>query len=149
MARIETLNCYDHATDLNEVTRISGYVAGKDNKHGIKGTVVSRDAEFLRKAALVGILESAGRAVAPASPQMMNPLTNSAITAPDSKMKRLQNDMSQGSSDTIGRVADYYMKTANNIFPVIEINGGQEVDIVFTKSVFRNNIKHQIDEYLD
>jgi hypothetical protein len=40
-----------------------------------------------------------------------------------------------GSSSAAEKLADYYIKQAENISPVILVPGGTKVDVVFTKSV--------------
>ena len=36
--------------------------------------------------------------------------------------------------DALGRVADYYLKLADKIFPILEIDAGRQVEIVITQS---------------
>ena len=36
--------------------------------------------------------------------------------------------------DALDRVADYYLKLADKIFPVLEVDAGRDVDIVITQS---------------
>jgi conjugal transfer pilus assembly protein TraB len=36
--------------------------------------------------------------------------------------------------DAMDRIADYYLRLADKIFPVLEIDAGRQVDIVVTQS---------------
>jgi conjugal transfer pilus assembly protein TraB len=40
-----------------------------------------------------------------------------------------------GVSSALDRLADYYIRLAEQVFPVIEIDAGREIDVVITKGV--------------
>ncbi|MCG8026307.1 MAG: conjugal transfer protein TraB, partial [Candidatus Thiodiazotropha endolucinida] len=46
-----------------------------------------------------------------------------------------------GASAALTRLADYYMDMADQIFPVVEVDAGRQIDIVLT-SGFKLNVKN-------
>jgi conjugal transfer pilus assembly protein TraB len=42
--------------------------------------------------------------------------------------------LGEGVADAMDRIADYYLRLADKIFPVLEIDAGRKVDIVITQS---------------
>ena len=43
-----------------------------------------------------------------------------------------QHGVATGASEAMSRVADYYMDMADQMFPVIEVDGGRQIDMVLT-----------------
>ena len=47
----------------------------------------------------------------------------------------LQSGLAQGSGDAMTRLADYYMKRADDTFPIIEVDAKRIGEIIFTEGV--------------
>jgi conjugal transfer pilus assembly protein TraB len=43
--------------------------------------------------------------------------------------------MGAGLARSTDRIAQYYIKLADKLFPVVEVDGGRVVDVVFTRGV--------------
>jgi hypothetical protein len=132
--RAEEMICRNKNTGIITSTNISGVVHGDDGINGIKGVVVSMSQKHIKNAFLGGVIGGAGKALKGAS--------GFDITALGSVSKKKQNsrDMfksagAEGLSGAFEKLADYHIKLAENISPVITIPAGTKVDILFTKSV--------------
>ena len=43
--------------------------------------------------------------------------------------------LGSGLAKSTDRIAQYYIKLADKLFPVVEVDGGRVVDVVFTRGV--------------
>lgn len=132
--RAEELVCEDKEAGLVVSTKVAGVIYGDDGANGIRGVVVSMSDKHLKSAFIGGVLSGFTNTAKGQSGLNISPL--GAI----STNKKNVRDMAQegilgGSSSAAEKLADYYIKQAENISPVILVPGGTKVDVVFTKSV--------------
>ena len=132
--RAEELVCEDKKAGLIISTKVAGLIYGDDGANGIRGTVVSMSDKHLKNAAIGGVLS--GLASTAKSQGSFNISSLGAISNKPKGMKEVaQDSLLSGASSAAEKLADYHIKLAENISPVILIPGGTKVDIVFTKSV--------------
>ncbi|MDO8303260.1 MAG: TraB/VirB10 family protein, partial [Sedimentisphaerales bacterium] len=151
--RLEKMSCIDIRTGQIIETDVSGYITGEDGKNGLAGVVVDRSGRMISRAMIVGLLSSVGNVVqgfaaAKLNESLASKLGNGGIQnnvmAADSRnnMQGLSgmgsNTGGAGSGVNLGggafdKLADYYIKRAEQLQPVIQINAGRVVHIVFTK----------------
>lgn len=135
--RLEKMSCVDTRTHSIIETDVSGYVTGEDGKNGLAGVVVDRSGRMLRGAVLAGLLSGVS-AVA------QNLATAKHGDAFLSKLgdRGVQNNVlasdfmrgsTQGVTNAFDKLADYYIKRAEQLQPVVQINPGRIVHIVFSK----------------
>ena len=107
---------------------IKGYVAGEDGKTGIRGPVVTKQGQVLANALLAGILSGLGQGVANSYEVTSTSAfgTTSSVKAGD----EYRAGVASGFGSAMDRMAQYYIKLADKVFPVVEINAGRKVDIV-------------------
>ena len=43
--------------------------------------------------------------------------------------------MGEGMSDAMDRIVNYYLRLADKIFPVLELDGGRQVEVVLSQGV--------------
>lgn len=134
--RLEKLTCTEELTGEISETQVSGYVAGEDGKSGVRGVLVDKAGEQVRNAFIGGFvggmgeflsstIKSGGISTTPfGSVSQMNPLN---------KGQMLQNGVGQGASRAFEKFADFYMKRAEQLQPVLQVAAGRVVDIVFTQ----------------
>jgi len=132
--RAEELVCVDKAAGLITTTKVSGVIYGDDGANGIRGSVVSMSEKHLKNAFMGGVLSGFSNTA-----KGQNGLDITALGAISTKKKGMK-DMAQdgllgGTSSAAEKLADYHIKLAENISPVILVPGGTKVDVVFTKSV--------------
>jgi hypothetical protein len=132
--RAEELVCEDQEAGLIISTKVAGVIYGDDGANGIRGMVVSMSEKHLKNAFVGGVLSSFSN-----TSRWQGGLSITSLGAVNTK-KRGAKDMAEdglmgGTSSAAEKLADYHIKLAENISPVILIPGGTKVDVVFTRSV--------------
>lgn len=110
---------------------LKGYVAGEDGKIGLRGTVVSKQGAFLARAIVGGFVDGVGKAFSQVGNTVQvtpygTTTTNTDISSSELAKKGIYSGLSSGAS----KLADFYLKLADQVFPVIEISAGRDVNIV-------------------
>jgi conjugal transfer pilus assembly protein TraB len=132
--RLEKLTCTERKTGELVEMNVQGYVAGEDGRAGLRGTVVDRAGASMRNAAVGGFLSGMGSFLSQShnSPvtyslqsglAQSNPLTNGDI---------LKHGAAKGATNALEKYADFYIKRAEQMQPIIQVEAGRVVDIVFT-----------------
>ena len=124
--RGETISCVLTNGKVVE-TKLEGYAAGEDGKAGIRGTLVTKQGQFIARALLVGFLQGAAEVfskgdsitfgVSQSNTDEPNPWGTAAM---------------KGTGNALDRIAEFYIDQAYNLFPVIEVSAGREIDIILT-----------------
>ena len=130
LVRLDRLSCITESRGAIDV-KLTGYVTGEDGKTGLKARVVTRSGQAIANALFVGTLSGLGEAVSLAA---QDSTTNFAGTVTHSVNNPWRAGLGEGMQDALDRVADYYLKLADKIFPVLEVDAGRDVDIVITQS---------------
>jgi conjugal transfer pilus assembly protein TraB len=117
-------------------TDVSAYVSGEDGREGMRGVVVDRSGQIITRASFASFLQGIEQTVqATLNNQTIEKLaqTNSDKTILNVDM--LRNGAFQGGSTALNKLADYYIKRAEQLQPAIQIEAGRVVEVVFTKTV--------------
>lgn len=123
--RLETLSCVQDDGRVIEIP-VSGFVNGLDGKNGIRGKVVLRDAEVLKRGFMGGLLSGLGKAsLASKSSPLMGTLPGNG------SLDLFRQAGSEGASDAFELMAKYNIQRAEQYQPVLQISAGVEVDVVF------------------
>ena len=129
-ARLENLSCVrrdGRAVDM----AVKGYVVGEDGKAGMRGRLISKQGQILANALLAGIGSGIGQAFQnSATTQSISPLGSTSTV---NQGQQFKNGISSGVGKTLDRLSQYYIDLAEKLFPVIEIDAGRTVEVVFTK----------------
>jgi conjugal transfer pilus assembly protein TraB len=89
---------------------------------------------MLANALLAGVVSGIGQGLSTASTSYStSPL--GTIASADSGADAYRAGLGSGVGKALDRLAQYYIKLAENTFPVIEVDAGREVDVVITKGV--------------
>ena len=110
---------------------LAGFVAGIDNKNGIRGRVVSKQNDLLTRTALAGFLEGMSKGF-----NLQNQtVTQSALGTTTGPSSLATTDVMKmgvfgGASEAAERLSDFYMDLADELTPVIEVPAGLEVDVI-------------------
>lgn len=130
--RLQNLSCV--GTDGRAIDMpVRGYVAGEDGKTGVRGSVVTKQGQVLANALFAGILSGLGQGVS----QSFN-VTNDTpfgTTTSVGGANQYKAGIATGVGNAADRLAQYYIKLADKVFPVVEINAGRTVDIVLTQGI--------------
>ena len=129
--RLDRLSCVGKKGEALDV-RVSGYAVGEDGKVGVRGKLVTRSGQAIASALSVGLLSGLGESITRSSEEVTTSITGT-------QSKRYKNawmsGMGEGLSDSMDRITDYYLRLADRIFPVLEVDAGRPVDLVFSQGV--------------
>ena len=128
--RLESLSCVRHDGRAIDVP-VKGYVVGEDGKAGMRGRLISKQGQVLANALVSGIGAGIGQAFQQsATTYSTSPL--GTIGTVDTG-KQLQAGIGTGVGKALDRLSQYYITLAEKMFPIIEVDAGRMVDVVFTK----------------
>jgi len=126
-ARLTKISCTrTNGTILEK--KVQGYLsfAGKE---GIKGQPVMRNGKILAMAGLSGMLSGFGSALQQTTQtHSISPLGATSTVNPNNIW---QNGLYGGTSTAMNRLANYYIKRADQYHPIIEIGSGTVATIIF------------------
>ena len=130
--RTENLSCV-RADGATLEVKIQGSVYGEDGKVGMRGRLVTKQGQMLANALLAGIVSGIGQGVSTASTTYSTSALGTIASASGADAYRA--GIGSGVGKALDRLASYYIKLAENTFPVIEVDGGRAIDVVITKGV--------------
>ncbi len=130
--RTESLSCVRGDGSTLEV-RIQGSVFGEDGKVGMRGRLVTKQGQMLANALRAGIIAGIGQAFASYNTTVSTSAFGTVATTTGTDALRA--GVGIGVGRALDRLAEYYIKLAEQTFPVIEVDAGREIDVVITKGV--------------
>jgi conjugal transfer pilus assembly protein TraB len=133
-ARGEQISCVaNDGTTIEQ--RLEGFASDETGKNGIVGKVVSKQGAFIARALTVSLMQGVAQAFASAN-------SNSPVSVGTTSTNQLalyKSDTEQGVSNGVGlgmeKVAEFYLKQAGDMFPVIEVSAGRQIDVILTQGV--------------
>ena len=146
--RLESLSCVRHDGKAIDVP-VKGYVVGEDGKAGMRGRLVSKQGQVLANSLLAGIGAGIGQAFQQSATTIAtNPLGSIGTVEPG---KQLQAGVGIGVGKALDRLSQYYITLAEKMFPIIEVDAGRTVDVVFTKgfSLDADSVSGEANTYSD
>lgn len=136
LGRTLTLSCIWNGGDVVDV-ELNGYLVGGDGSTGIRGKLVTKEGQIIKKSLIAGTLGGIGSA---ATPQQRNSVQTgdnaggvSFVAPPMSQIAKT--GVYQGASNAADRVAQYYIDQLDQIFPFVEIPALREAHIVLTSGL--------------
>ncbi len=134
--RLEKLTCMERKTGEVLEMNVQGYVAGEDGRAGLRGHVVDRAGESMRNAAVGGFLSGMGSFLGQShNPISFFPGSGTMQTNPLTNGEMLKSGVAKGATGALEKYADFYIKRAEQMQPVIQVEAGRIADIVFTQGV--------------
>lgn len=150
--RLETLSCIERKTGEIMELKVDGYVSGEDGANGMRGIIVDKSGPAMRNAFVGGFLSGVGGFLSDANKgaSQISPMgitTQEALKASDI----IKGGAGKGVGNAMEKMADFYIKRAEQLQPVIEIEPGRSVDVVFkagfdmNQTLYRHSLKGQGD----
>lgn len=149
--RVEKMVCIDPHTQLVTTSNIAGTVHGPDGMNGIKGRIVSTSNKHVRNALIGGVISGLS-----SNAKGEDGLAITSLGGIGTKKKgitdMLGKGMLTGVSNAGEKIADYYLKMAESMSPVLTIPGGVKTDVIFMKGFYigelstHRRIKHERSE---
>lgn len=128
--RGETLSCVRKDGSVIE-TQLNSYVTGEDGKEGIKGRLVSKQGQMIARSLVAGFAGGMSDAFDVDPVPVLATSTNGETQYQDAlSTNAMRGAAVKGFSNSLDRIAQFYLDMAEDIFPVIEINAGRQVDVV-------------------
>lgn len=133
--RAETISCVTQTGGVIE-TRLDGYAVDMDGKEGLRGQVVTKQGALLARGLMAGFLSGFG--------QMMTPTTTPTIsisgngttqTQTPEISEAMRGGAMRGISQAAADYSKFYLDTAKEMYPVVELPGGVEVSIILVRGV--------------
>ena len=130
--RTESLACIREGGEALD-TPLKGVLVGPDGKAGVRGRLVSKTGQVLANALVAGLVSGLGTALTSgAIVQSVSPLGATQTVDPS---KALQAGIGQGLARGLDSLVRYYISLADKIYPVVEVDAGQVVDVIVTRGV--------------
>lgn len=130
--RLDRLSCISEDGGALDVS-VKGYIADQTGKAGVRGRLISKQGQVLANALLAGVSSGIGTAFSQGA--MTTSVSPLGSTQSVKDGEQLQAGVGQGVGNALTQLSKYYIQLADKMFPIIEIDAGQPVDIVITKGV--------------
>lgn len=138
LLRGETISCVRNDGGVIEVS-VDAYASGEDGKAGVRGTVVSKQKEYITRAMMAAFVQGASQLFSVQSiPTIRISRGDSDKDDSAAFQQAFNSDAVQGAAvsgvgSALNRISEYYMDMAENLFPVIEIDAGRQIDFIIKK----------------
>ena len=128
--RFRTMTCAGPEPGTVIETDVAGFVAGS-GKTGVRGPVVSREGALVEKAFLAGLVSGVGQGVSQALQPQAVATGGGAAVANTALSDIGRAGLGAGASSAGQKVADYMIRRAEQYQPVIQLQAGTKVTLVF------------------
>ncbi len=128
--RFRTMTCAGPEPGTVVETDVAGFVAGS-GKTGVRGPVVSREGALVEKAFLAGLVSGVGQGVSQAFQPQAVATGGGAAVANTALGDIGRAGLGAGASSAGQKVADYMIRRAEQYQPVIQLQAGTRVTLVF------------------
>lgn len=131
--RLEKLTCTERLTGEISETQVAGYVVGEDGRAGIRGLVADKAGPLIRNSLVGGFLSGMGQFFGAQQQKSVFPVSPFGQTNALSPQQMFTSGAASGASNALEKYADFFIKRAEQLQPVLQVAAGREVDIVFTQ----------------
>ena len=128
--RFRTMTCAGPEPGTVVETDVAGFVAGS-GKTGVRGPVVSREGALVEKAFLAGLVSGVGQGVSQAFQPQAVATGGGAAVANTALGDIGRAGLGAGASSAGQKVADYMIRRAEQYQPVVQLQAGTKVTLVF------------------
>lgn len=132
--RTEGISCIRNDGKSIEA-KVAGYATGEDGKAGMRGRLVTKQGQMIARSLVAGFFGAMGNAfnVQPVPTIDTTGQSNNVRYLNAFSGKAVQGGVVSGAGNALNKVADFWLKMANSIFPVLELDAGRQMDIVLIK----------------
>lgn len=131
-SRLATLTCVDSQNRLVLSEEVEGVLIDSDGKNGIRGTLQDRQGAKLARSLLAGFAEGMSTALG-AAQSTVTSTGMGAITSVDPS-KMVKSSGYGGAGKAAEQLSEFYLKQAEATMPVIAVDSGRKISVLFTKS---------------
>jgi conjugal transfer pilus assembly protein TraB len=115
--------------------KVDGWIVGEDGRPGLRGEVVDRSGEAVRDTMIAGMLSGLSGFLKTEATSSVYPVSPFGQTNALKGKQALGGAASTGASNAMDKLAEFSIKRAEQMQPVILVASGRVVDVVFQKGV--------------
>lgn len=132
--RSESMSCISDNGVVWE-GKVEGYLVGEDGKTGARGRLVSKQGALLAKSFMAGFASGLSGAFAPQEMQSVNLTSGSGPTAYQypTANQVIGSGMSKGLNQSTTALSNFYIKMAEQMFPILELDAGRKMTVILIK----------------
>jgi conjugal transfer pilus assembly protein TraB len=112
-----------------------GMISGEDGKIGLRGNVVTKQGAMLARTVIAGFVGSVGEAFEQQGQSVTDSILGTTTTSAIDGAEALRSGVYGGIGKGAEKLADFYLKMADQTAPVIEISAGRTVDLINTAPI--------------
>lgn len=145
--RVNNISCITNKGEKIDVA-MKGAATGEDGKLGLRGEVVTKQGALLARTLIAGFLQGVGEGFANQN-QIVTQNGFGGTTTTNSDMSAsatLQAGAFKGLSKSAEKLADFYLKMADQVSPVIEIAAGREINVITTATLELKTLEEQLQD---
>lgn len=134
LCRLHKLSLTERNGEIFE-SPVEGWIMGEDGRPGLKGDVVDRAGKVAREALTAGILSGMAGFFQQQASSASSPAT---LVSPQKRLETsdiLKGGAASGAGTALEKLADFSIRRAEQMQPVILVASGRRVDIVFKEGV--------------
>lgn len=131
-ARTTNLSCVRHDGSALELP-IQGNLYGEDGKLGIHGRLVTKQGQLLANALRAGIVGGIGQGFSQGGTSYTRSPFGTLATTENNTSEQIRRGMAGGVGRALDNLANYYIRLAEQTFPVVEVDAGRAVEVAITK----------------
>jgi len=133
-ARGEQISCVaNDGTTIED--RLEGFASDETGKNGIVGRVVSKQGAFIARALTVSMMQGVAQAFSAANASSPVSVGETSADSLELVKSNSQSGVSNGIGLGMEKIADFYLQQATDMFPVIEVSAGRQIDVILTEGV--------------
>lgn len=130
--RVSRVSCVDKKNRLVLNSEVQGYLVDSDGHLGLRGLISDRQGPRLAKALLAGFAQGLAGALGQAQGTVLTNLTSGDSTSSITGGAALRASGLAGAQTATSQLAEFYLKEAQSIFPVISVDVGRVGTVVFS-----------------
>lgn len=131
--RLESLSCTLKNGEVVDLAA-KGYIVSEDGKAGLRGRLISKQGQVIANALMTGIISGIGRGLQQSGTSFSTSPLGSVGTI-SGTADQFRAGLGAGIGRSLDRISQYYIRLAEQLFPVIEIDAGRVVEVVLTKGI--------------
>lgn len=132
LIRLDRMSCVAEDGGTIDIG-VKGYVTDSTGKAGVRGRLVSKQGSVLANALIAGVASGIGNAFANGAMTTSSSPLGTTTAVKDGTASQFQAGLGTGVGSALNELSRYYIQLAEKMFPVVEVDAGQPIDIVITK----------------
>lgn len=134
--RAEAISCILNDGRAIEKNITAYAVSSYDGKVGVRGRLVSRNGQAIARAMMAGFMSGMADAAGPKQIQGLNTSNDGqSLWQSSNPTDIVGSGAFNGASKAMDRLAEYYTEMAENMYPIIELSPGTQVDFIVQKGM--------------